>query len=291
MRNKEWFLKELQSRIALLEDAEQQDILAEYAQHIDLRVDGGLTEEDAIRDFGDLDQLAAEILEAYHVKPAFGQKAPKPRPPFPDTLRKGCTKTGACFRRAGSAAARFFRHLRLGIANGFHKCGDKLKGLFRRKAPEGETPLPEKREEAPIPMTASQENHCPVRTALKRAFRALGRFCKLLARLLWNLALLICAVPFACLGLAAILCLGLLAVLLVQGYPLAGIAICCIGAALFCAGVLGLGSSLVWRRPVSVHIPKTAEAEESPVPTFTEDPSTDLIRRTVQEEEEEAHHE
>ena len=291
MRNKEWFLKELQSRIALLEDAEQQDILAEYAQHIDLRVDGGLTEENAIRDFGDLDQLAAEILEAYHVKPAFGQKAPKPRPPFPDTLRKGCTKTGACFRRAGSAAARFFRHLRLGIANGFHKCGDKLKGLFRRKAPEGETPLPEKREEAPIPMTASQENHCPVRTALKRAFRALGRFCKLLARLLWNLALLICAVPFACLGLAAILCLGLLAVLLVQGYPLAGIAICCIGAALFCAGVLGLGSSLVWRRPVSVHIPKTAEAEESPVPTFTEDPATDLIRRTVQEEEEEAHHE
>lgn len=291
MRNKEWFLKELQSRIALLEDAEQQDILAEYAQHIDLRVDGGLTEEDAIRDFGDLDQLAAEILEAYHVKPAFGQKAPKPRPPFPDTLRKGCTKTGACFRRAGSAAARFFRHLRLGIANGFHKCGDKLKGLFRRKAPEGETPLPEKREEAPIPMTASQENHCPVRTALKRAFRALGRFCKLLARLLWNLALLICAVPFACLGLAAILCLGLLAVLLVQGYPLAGIAICCIGAALFCAGVLGLGSSLVWRRPVSVHIPKTAEAEESPVPTFTEDPATDLIRRTVQEEEEEAHYE
>lgn len=291
MRNKEWFLKELQSRIALLEDAEQQDILAEYAQHIDLRVDGGLTEEDAIRDFGDLDQLAAEILEAYHIKPAFGQKAPKPRPPFPDTLRKGCTKTGACFRRAGSAAARFFRHLRLGIANGFHKCGDKLKGLFRRKAPEGETPLPEKREEAPIPMTASQENHCPVRTALKRAFRALGRFCKLLARLLWNLALLICAVPFACLGLAAILCLGLLAVLLVQGYPLAGIAICCIGAALFCAGVLGLGSSLVWRRPVSVHIPKTAEAEESPVPTFTEDPATDLIRRTVQGEEEEAHHE
>ena len=291
MRNKEWFLKELQSRIALLEDAEQQDILAEYAQHIDLRVDGGLTEEDAIRDFGDLDQLAAEILEAYHVKPAFGQKAPKPRPPFPDTLRKGCTKTGACFRRAGSAAARFFRHLRLGIANGFHKCGDKLKGLFRRKAPEGEPPLPEKREEAPIPMTASQENHCPVRTALKRAFHALGRFCKLLARLLWNLALLICAAPFACLGLAAILCLGLLAVLLVQGYPLAGIAICCIGAALFCAGVLGLGSSLVWRRPVSVHIPKTAEAEESPVPTFTEDPATDLIRRTVQEEEEEAHHE
>lgn len=290
MRNKEWFLKELQSRIALLEDAEQQDILAEYAQHIDLRVDGGLTEEDAIRDFGDLDQLAAEILEAYHVKPAFGQKAPKPRPPFPDTVRKGCTKTGAWFRRAGSAVARFFRRLWLGMTNGFHKCGDKLKGLFRRKSPEGETPLPEKREEAPVPMTAAQEHRRPVRAALKRTCGTLGRFCKLLARLLWNLALLICAVPFACLGLGAILCLGLLAVLLVQGYPLAGIALCCIGAALFCAGILGLGSSLVWRRPVSAPIPPAAEAEEPSAPAFTQDPVTDLIRRTVQEEEE-AHHE
>ncbi len=99
MRNKAWFLKELQSRIAVLEDAEQQDILAEYAQHIDLRVAGGLTEEEAIQDFGDLDQLASEILEAYHVKPAFrsptaGVKVvsvPDPRP----ALKRGCAGAGA----------------------------------------------------------------------------------------------------------------------------------------------------------------------------------------------------
>lgn len=39
--NKQEFLNELQSRIRILEEAEQQDILAEYAQHIDLRTAGG----------------------------------------------------------------------------------------------------------------------------------------------------------------------------------------------------------------------------------------------------------
>ena len=46
--NKQEFLNELQSRIRILEEAEQQDILAEYAQHIDLRTAGGLSEEEAI---------------------------------------------------------------------------------------------------------------------------------------------------------------------------------------------------------------------------------------------------
>lgn len=68
--NKQEFLNELQSRIRILEEAEQQDILAEYAQHIDLRTAGGLSEEEAIRDFGNPEELAAEILEAYHVDPA-----------------------------------------------------------------------------------------------------------------------------------------------------------------------------------------------------------------------------
>ena len=66
MMNKEMFLKELQDRLAVLEESERQDILAEYAQHIELRTAGGLTEEAAIQDFGDLDQLTAEILGAYH---------------------------------------------------------------------------------------------------------------------------------------------------------------------------------------------------------------------------------
>ena len=56
MKNKESFLKELQNGLAVLAESEQQDILAEYAQHIDMRIAGGLTEEEAIQDFGDIHQ-------------------------------------------------------------------------------------------------------------------------------------------------------------------------------------------------------------------------------------------
>lgn len=68
--NKQDFLQELQSRIRILEEAEQQDILAEYAQHIDLRMAGRLSEEEAIQDFGDPGSWPRRILEAYHVDPS-----------------------------------------------------------------------------------------------------------------------------------------------------------------------------------------------------------------------------
>lgn len=64
--NKEGFLKELESHLRVLDDKEQQDILDEYAQHIDLKMKSGLSEEEAIRDFGNIGELAADILEAYH---------------------------------------------------------------------------------------------------------------------------------------------------------------------------------------------------------------------------------
>ena len=41
MKNKESFLKELQNGLAVLAESEQQDILAEYAQHIDMRIGWG----------------------------------------------------------------------------------------------------------------------------------------------------------------------------------------------------------------------------------------------------------
>ena len=69
--NKEGFLKELESHLRVLDDKEQQDILDEYAQHIDLKMKSGLSEEEAIRDFGNIGELAADILEAYHVDPRF----------------------------------------------------------------------------------------------------------------------------------------------------------------------------------------------------------------------------
>ena len=50
--NKETFLSELRGYLQILEDQEQEDILEEYAQHIDIKIQKGQSEEEAIRDFG-----------------------------------------------------------------------------------------------------------------------------------------------------------------------------------------------------------------------------------------------
>ena len=57
--SKEAFLGELQKHLEILEDDEQRDILEEYAQHIDIKIQNGQSEEDAIRDFGPVKELAA----------------------------------------------------------------------------------------------------------------------------------------------------------------------------------------------------------------------------------------
>ena len=66
---KEEFLKDLEKRLQVLSEQERKDILEEYAQHIDLKVANGQKEEEAIRDFGDMEELISDILDAYHVAP------------------------------------------------------------------------------------------------------------------------------------------------------------------------------------------------------------------------------
>lgn len=88
--NKEKFLSELREYLSILENQEQEDILAEYAQHIDMKIQKGLSEEEAIRDFGAVEELAAEILEAYHVNPEFRKKGISIRMP---KLRAGTGRT------------------------------------------------------------------------------------------------------------------------------------------------------------------------------------------------------
>ena len=66
--NKQEFLAALRKALAVLEEEELRDIVDEYEQHIDMKVANGLTEEEAIADFGDFKELTAELLEAYHVR-------------------------------------------------------------------------------------------------------------------------------------------------------------------------------------------------------------------------------
>lgn len=305
MKNKESFLKELQDRLSVLEESEQQDILAEYAQHIDLRVAGGLTEEAAIRDFGDIDQLTVEILSAYHVKPTYQAPKGKRRIPNPwPAIRRGTAKAGSFFRRLGG-----------GIAGGFGKLWGTLKAwkarleerlglnrdFFEAAETEVERDAPETAESGAAAVCAAEEiPPCPgeetenkeavepvnekketARTAAGSFFRRLGhglwRLCRGAAWLAWNLFLLLCALPFAGLGLLALMCLGTLVVLLIQGYPLAGVTLCCLGGAACCVGILGLGSGLIWHR--------ARPAAQATGTVFEAEPVTALVRETVMEAE------
>ncbi len=259
MMNREEFLKALQERIAMLEQAEQQDILAEYAQHIEMQIQDGFTEEEAIRDFGSLDELAAEILEAYHIDPAYQpgtQEAEKPEW-APDPVPK----------------VRFRERL----AGGWHCVCNKVQGWFHRE------PKPKKvRESKPV---EKQRDYSGFRRGCIRVWNGLKRGCKAVVWVFWNGLLLLCAVPIVSLVLCAVIGFGLLVVLLAQGYPLIGVTLMTVGAGLCCGAVLYLGWGLVWHRAAP-----TAPRE---TPEFAAE-VTEQISKTVcaveQDAEEEADH-
>lgn len=100
--NKSEFLNDLKKYLTILEDREQEDILEEYAQHIDMKLSTGLSEEEAIRDFGSVEELAAQILEAYHVKPEY--QTVKTEKKLPDMT--GVTQEG---KRLWGTVSHFFK--------------------------------------------------------------------------------------------------------------------------------------------------------------------------------------
>lgn len=68
------FLRELEKGLSILQKDELEDIISEYEQHIDMKIESGLPEEEAISDFGNLEELTAEILEVYHVRSDYADK-------------------------------------------------------------------------------------------------------------------------------------------------------------------------------------------------------------------------
>ncbi|MBQ9845961.1 MAG: DUF1700 domain-containing protein [Oscillospiraceae bacterium] len=66
MTREEFFAK-LNARLSVLNEQERKDIIEEYQSHIEFKIQDGKTEAQAISDFGDIDALADEILEAYHI--------------------------------------------------------------------------------------------------------------------------------------------------------------------------------------------------------------------------------
>lgn len=66
--NKEEFITQLKQSISILDDQEQQYFVEEYTQHIDMKISQGMSEEEAVKEMGPVEELQKEILESYHVK-------------------------------------------------------------------------------------------------------------------------------------------------------------------------------------------------------------------------------
>lgn len=75
--NKKEFLAALQARLGILHEDEIKDILEEYGGYIDTKIAEGKTEEEAVQDFGNLDDLVDEILDAYKINKSYTKQSTK----------------------------------------------------------------------------------------------------------------------------------------------------------------------------------------------------------------------
>lgn len=66
--NKKEFLNTLRKRLNVLEDSEIEDIISEYEGYIEEKVNVGLSEEEAVKELGDIDEIVKDLLAAYKVK-------------------------------------------------------------------------------------------------------------------------------------------------------------------------------------------------------------------------------
>lgn len=116
------FLEHLETKLKVLNQKERDDILSEYAQHIEFKMESGLSEEEAIHDFGNLEELSAEILDAYNVNPDYDKK----------TIHIDGRNIGKKMSRAGHKMGEGFRKCSQFVKNMCHdRSMGRLKGVWK----------------------------------------------------------------------------------------------------------------------------------------------------------------
>lgn len=233
--NKEQFLEKLAAQLQVLDDKEKQDILDEYTLHIDMKVSEGLSEEEAIRDFGDVKELVADILEAYHVNPAFctPAKVKKKEWKTPDIGKvkeeglEACTKAGGFLKRKMKSFGEKCAHA-------FRRCKAFFRGLWEKLKRPGA-----KKKELAAAVKKGNERHIirDLFCGCKTAVVWFVRFC-------WNLFWFLAAVVCVLMTIAALFGFGVLIIWEMQGYPLTGLTLGSFGILLMCGALTGLALSL-----------------------------------------------
>ncbi len=90
--NKESFLKKLEQKLKVLSKEEIKDILNEYEDIIDEKVKHGKTEEEAVKEFGDIASLSREILKSYKINPEYQKSDNDFLGDCEDLIKKGAKK-------------------------------------------------------------------------------------------------------------------------------------------------------------------------------------------------------
>lgn len=242
MMKKEEFLTKLRKNLSVLEEGEIQDIVEEYEQHIDMKMKGGLSQEEAIKDFGDLKELTAGILEAYHVKADYNaekknidfdkvkEESRRATEKATSVIGKGAGALGKGAGTASKWSIRQIKKLYHAIRQPFNRLKERLCAGKKKAAGRG---------------------------FLGKLWIFILEICGLVwhaclccVRLLWNLFWLFCGI-FAGFGaLGCIFWFGVLAVLLVMGYPVIGMTIVTIGGGLVSTAVMMFCFTLLKKKSV-----------------------------------------
>lgn len=320
--SKEAFLTELAGHLKVLEEREQQDILDEYAQHIDMKIQNGMSEEEAIGDFGPVKELAAEILEAYHVNPEYGDSSRRGKIDFESaasTAEQGIRSAGGFLKKAGKKLGQWISEVCAWIGKPFHR---KSMGKPVEQPEGAESTVGQETAADSAASEKSTAGYGPA--ASRKAYTGseqgiLGKFIgfcrdilkgcgrlivsavrilrKLLVwilhicwdllrwgvRLCWNLFWFCGAICLALGTIAAIFCFGALLILCFQGYPLIGVTLMSLGG-LLCGGALTCAAWGLIRRKKTEE--KTAVLENE-VDTDDEPEEDDFTDEAVEAEEDE----
>lgn len=304
--DKNEFLSELEKSLSVLQEDELKDIISEYEQHIDIKVEKGLTEEEAIADFGSLQELTAEILEAYHVRVDYAAKAGRSRKKGKNSEQengesfeklkqikeKGSIKIWNSMK---NAAAWIVNSIRWGwkqLCRPFawihsfavtHNPWQEAEDRKRIETLTGDEPwepdIAEEYRQSERNIAVSRERKdgryisgrkedrkmtgMAIRRDEKRIMgkgiqtigRGIGKMFQWVMetalwgiRLVWNGCWILFSLFAGGFGLFSLFIIGLLIVLLIEGYPLAGVTIGCLGMVFCMFSAAGLGMTFLWRK-------------------------------------------
>lgn len=266
--DKRTFIRELRKALSVLQEDELEDIVSEYEQHIDMKQKNGLTEEEAIADFGSLNELASDILEAYHVRADYASESK----PGEGSLFSGKKERKETLKRTKKLCVRAGKSFLDGIWSILLFCKKQAIRPFiwlrKQREERRERKMTDREKKPDYPGDGIEKASGFAFQGKKLLCLGCG-LCRLAARailwgirMIWNVGWVCFALFSGGCGLFSLYMLGMLTVLLIQRYPLAGATLGCLGLVLCFFSAAGLGMTFLWRDRAAAGTDRPADPGE-----------------------------